>query len=68
MAFALSIFDVTMWLAITAIILLVTSEVLYSLPNFAGRLTIDRNRFRLAALGCGVVFLAAVLLHGFGTF
>jgi hypothetical protein len=63
---ALSISDISLWLAITAVILLVTSELLYSLPDLNGRLTIDKNRFRVTALGCGVGFLVTVLIHGLG--
>jgi hypothetical protein len=60
----LSISDISLWLAITAIILLVTSELLYSLPDLHGRLTVNKNRFRYAALGCGAGFLATVFIRG----
>jgi hypothetical protein len=63
MNFALSISDIGLWLAVTALILLITSESLYSLPGFSGRIIVDRNRFRLAAFGCGVAFLFTVVLR-----
>jgi hypothetical protein len=68
MAFLFTISDLSLWLAITAIILIVTSEVLYTLPDVLGRITINRNRFRFAALGCGVAFLVTVMLHIFNIF
>lgn len=68
MDFALSIMDISLWLAITAVILLATSELLYSLPDLSGRLIVNRMRFRLAALGCGIGFLVTVLIHALGFF
>lgn len=63
MTFALSMSDVGMWLAFTTVILLITSELIYSFPALSGRLIVDRNRFRFAAFGCGVAFLLTVLAH-----
>lgn len=62
MQFPLSLFDITLWLAITAIILLATSELIspyYGKTN----LLIDKNRLRLAALGVGIVFFISILLQ-----
>jgi hypothetical protein len=63
LAYFLTISDVSLWLAITAVILLVTSEFLFSLPEFSGRLIIDRTRFRITALGCGLAFLVTVVMQ-----
>ena len=60
MQFPLSFSDITLWLAITAIILLATSELIspyYGKTN----LLIDKNRLRLAALGIGIVFIISIL-------
>ena len=60
MQFPLSFSDITLWLAITAIILLATSELIspyYGKTN----LLIDKNRLRLAALGVGIVFIISIL-------
>jgi len=60
MQFPLSFSDVTLWLVITAIILLATSELIspyYGKTN----LLIDKNRLRLAALGVGIVFIISIL-------
>ena len=62
MQFPLSFSDITLWLAITAIILLATSELIspyYGKTN----LLIDKNRLRLAALGVGIVFIASILMQ-----
>ena len=60
MQFPLSFWDITLWLAITAIILLATSELIspyYGQTN----LLIDKNRLRLAALGVGIIFIISIL-------
>lgn len=63
MNFALSMSDIGLWLAVTAIILIITSELIYSLPGLSGRIIVDRNRLRLAAFGCGIAFLFTVVLR-----
>ena len=68
MILPLSLSDVSLWLAVTAIILLITSELLYSLPEISARIMIDKTRFRLVALGCGLGFLVTVFLRVFQYF
>ena len=63
MNFPLSLFDISLWLAVMALILLVTSELLYSLPEYSSRIVIDKKLLRLVALGCGLGFLVAIALH-----
>jgi len=66
MRFPLSLFDITLWLAITAIILLATSELIspyYGKTN----LLIDKDRLRLAALGVGIIFTISILAQIFLT-
>jgi hypothetical protein len=60
--FPLSMFDISLWIAITAIILLATSEFLFS---YSGNLNfpLDKNRLRLAALILGAAFLVMVLMR-----
>ena len=65
MIFPLSLSDIGLWLAVTAIILLITSELLYSLPEFSAHIVVDKKRFRLVALGCGLGFLVTVVLRVF---
>jgi len=66
MNFPLSISDIGLWLAVTAIILLVTSELLYSSSNLASRIALDRRLLRLLAIGCGCGFLFTVLMRVMG--
>jgi hypothetical protein len=66
MIFPLSVSDLGLWLAVTAIILLVTSELLYSSPGYASRILLDRRLLRLLALGCGFGFLFTVLMRAVG--
>jgi hypothetical protein len=54
MIFPLTVSDISLWFAATAIILLITSELLYSLPEISARIMIDKKRFRLVALGCAI--------------
>jgi hypothetical protein len=68
MNFPLSLSDISLWLAVTAIILLVSSELLYSLPEYSARIMIDKKRLRLVALGVGFGFLATVVMRVFQPF
>ena len=68
MNFPLSLSDISLWLAVTAIILLITSELLYSLPEISARIMIDKRRLRLAAIGVGLAFLATVVMRIFYPF
>jgi uncharacterized membrane protein (UPF0182 family) len=63
MIFPLSLSDVSLWLAVTAIILLVTSELVLSLPAFSTIILTDKTRLRAVAIGCGLAFLATVAWH-----
>ncbi len=68
MRFMLTASDISLWLAVTAIILLITSEILYSSPEYASHLRIEKKRLRLVALGCGLGFLVTVVLRAFQLF
>jgi hypothetical protein len=68
MIFPLTVSDISLWLAVTAIILLITSELLYSLPEISARIMIDKKRLRLVALGCGLGFLVTVVMRVFQPF
>jgi hypothetical protein len=68
MNFPLTLSDISLWLAAMAIILLITSELIYSLPRFSARIMIDKKKLRLAALGLGLGFLVTVVLRLFQTF
>jgi hypothetical protein len=68
MIFPLSLSDISLWLAVTAIILLIASELLCSLPDYSARIMIDKKRLRLAALGVGLSFLVTVAMRIFQPF
>jgi hypothetical protein len=55
--------DLSYWLAATAIILLITSELLGSSQGYTRRILINKKRMRLAALGCGLAFLVTIVLR-----
>jgi hypothetical protein len=64
--FPLSLSDISLWLAVTAIILLTTSELLYSLPEYSARIDVNRQFLRMAAFGCGLGFLVTVVMRVMG--
>lgn len=62
MQFPLSFWDISLWLAVTAIILLVTSELIS--PHYGkSKIPINKQNLRNAALVVGVLFLATVLFR-----
>ena len=65
MDFPLSFWDISLWLAITAIILLITSELIS--PHY-GRtsILINKNRLRNAALAMSILFLITVGIRIYG--
>jgi hypothetical protein len=63
MYFPLSISNIGLWLAVTAVILILTSEVLFSSPKYSMYFKIEKNRLRYAALACGIAFLITVALR-----
>jgi len=50
-------------LAVMAIILLVTSELLYSSPGYAARIALDKRLLRYCAVGCGLGFFVTVVMR-----
>jgi hypothetical protein len=65
MNFPLSVLDIGLWLAVTALILLITSELLHSLPQYSARVLIEKKNLRLAAIGSGLGFLVTVVIRVF---
>jgi len=65
MNFPLSFWDLSLWLAVTAIILLITSELI---SPYYGRtnILINKKRLRNAALTMGVLFLITVAIRIYG--
>ncbi len=54
--------DLSLWLAATAIILLITSEILGSSQEYSSRILINKTRMRLGAIGSAIAFLVTVVL------
>jgi hypothetical protein len=55
--------DISLWLAFTAIILLVTSEFLISSQEYTRRILIDKTRLRFVGIGCGLAFIVTIILR-----
>jgi hypothetical protein len=61
MQFPLSFWDISLWLAITAIILLITSELIS--PYYGkNKVVINKQKLRNAALIVGVSFIITVII------
>ena len=65
MLFPLSFWDLSLWLAVTAMILLIAAE-LTSPYNTQTNLLINNNRLEKAALIMGILFLITVAIHIYG--
>jgi len=65
MNFPLSVSDIGLWLAIMAIIVLITSELLSSSAGYSRSIVIERTRLRLVALGLGTGFMVTVVIRVF---
>ncbi len=63
MIFPLAISDVSLWLAVTALILLITSELLHALPEYSARIPLDKTIIRFLAIGCGLGFGVTVIMR-----
>lgn len=65
MQFPLTFNDISLWLAITAIILLITAELIS--PQYGqANLLIDKRRLKTAALTVGLLFLITVVIRIYG--
>ena len=65
MDFPLSFWDISLWLAVTAIILLITSELI---SPYYGKtsLLINKKRLRNVALTMSIMFLITVAIRIYG--
>lgn len=68
MNFPLTISDISLWLAVMAIILLTTSELLSSSTEFSTNIVIEKNRLRQVALALGTGFMITVIIRMFHPF
>ena len=65
MRFPLTFWDLSLWLAVTAIILLITSELLSPYYGRTG-IVLDKRRLRMIALVMGILFMATVVVRVIG--
>lgn len=63
MQFPLNVWDISLWLAVMAIIMLITSELLFSSTSLAQSIVVDKKRLRLVALGLGTGFMVTVVMR-----
>jgi len=65
MQFPLTFWDISLWLALTAIILLATAELI---SPYYGRtnLVIEKGRLRRTALLLGILFMITVVIRIYG--
>lgn len=63
MQFPLSFLDISLWLAVTAIILLVTSELVSASQRRNNKIPINEQRLRNVALIIGVLFIVTVVIR-----
>jgi hypothetical protein len=61
--FPLSMPDISLWISIMAIILLITSELITQHSDRLGYFAIDRKRLQLAAIIMGLAFVSTVVLR-----
>ena len=66
--FPLSLSDISLWFAVMAIILLITSELLSSSTEYGRDIVVEKTRLRLVALVLGTGFLATVVMRVFQPF
>ncbi len=64
----MSMSDISLWLAVMAIILLITSELISSATEHSVNIVIEKKRLRLVALALGLGFMATVVMRIFQPF
>jgi|YelNatPaOPRAMG01_1025707.scaffolds.fasta_scaffold484627_1 VIT1/CCC1 family predicted Fe2+/Mn2+ transporter len=67
MNFPMSLSDISLWLAVMAIILLITSELI-SATEYSRSIVIEKKRLRLVALALGAGFMVTVIMRIFQPF
>ncbi|MEM3769714.1 MAG: hypothetical protein QXG76_00830 [Candidatus Bathyarchaeia archaeon] len=64
MNFPMSLSDISLWLAVMAMILLITSAV----TEYSSYLVIEKKRLRIVAIALGLGFMSTVIMRIFQTF
>ena len=68
MSFPMSLADISLWLAVMAIIMLITSEIISSTTQYAGNILIEKKRLRMVAIALGLGFMVTVIMRIFQPF
>jgi len=68
MNFPMNLSDISLWLAVMAIILLITFELISSATEYSRNIIIEKKRLRIVALALGLGFMATVILRIFQPF
>ena len=68
MNFPMNMSDISLWLAVMAIILLITSELISSTTEYSRNIIIEKKRLRIVALALGLGFMATVVMRIFQPF
>lgn len=68
MNFPMSMSDISLWLAVMAIILLMTSELISSATEYSRNIMIEKKRLRLVASTLGIGFMVTVVMRIFQPF
>jgi hypothetical protein len=55
--------DLNLWLAVIAIILLITSELLNVSQEYSSRIPVSKTRMRIVAIGFGIAFIVTLVLR-----
>lgn len=66
MIFPMTLSDISLWLAVMAIILLITSEIVSSITE--PQIIIEKKRLRLVAIALGIGFMVTVVMRIFQPF
>jgi hypothetical protein len=61
----LSLSIVSLWLAVTAIVLLLTAEIITLLPEYSRRMLISKKSLRIMGTACGLAFVLVVIIQVF---
>jgi len=64
----MSLADISLWLAVMAIIMLITSEIISSTTQYAGNILIEKKRLRMVAIALGLGFMVTVIMRIFQPF
>jgi hypothetical protein len=68
MNFPMNLSDISLWLAVMAIILLITSELISSATEYSRNIIIEKKRLRIVALALGLGFMVTVIMRIFQPF